>query len=174
MENALRRRDFRVSAPHLNDRAGSPVRAPDSSQRGESVIEAFVGAAVGVLTIFLARTIHGERWVYSIGLISLPSLYALFALQAGEHALGAREMLYGAPFLMAGLAFAIVSVRHSAIVVGVLWILHGLYDLLHARLLTNPGVPGWYPVWCCSVDVVIGAYVLWLSERIVDGNLRRA
>jgi hypothetical protein len=138
------------------------------------VIEALLGAAVGILAIFLARIIRGQRWLYSIGLLVLPSLYALFALHAGEQAVGLKEMLYGVPFLVAGLVFAFVSVRHSAVVVGAFWMLHGVYDLTHSRLLTNPGVPRWYPVWCCSVDVVIGAYLLWLSRRVLDANLRRA
>jgi hypothetical protein len=101
-------------------------------------------------------------------------LYAFFALQAGERAVGVKELIYGIPFIAAGLAFAFVSVRQSAVVVGAFWILHGLYDLTHSRLITNAGVPGWYPVWCFSVDVVIGAYLLWLSRRIPEANLRRA
>jgi len=138
------------------------------------LIEALMGVAVGVLTIVSARIIRGQRWLYSIGLLTLPSLYASFALHAGEQAVGAREMLYGIPFVVAGIAFAFVSVRQSAAVVGAFWILHGLYDLTHDRFITNAGVPGWYPVFCFSVDVVVGAYLLWLSRRIPDGNLRRA
>jgi hypothetical protein len=138
------------------------------------VIEALIGAAVGASTIALAQFIRGQRWLYSLGLLTLPSLYAFFALQASEPAVGVQEMLYGLPFLVAGLAFAVVSIRQSAVVVGAFWILHGLYDLVHSRLLTNPGVPGWYPIWCFSVDVVIGLYLLWLSRRIPDANLRRA
>ena len=138
------------------------------------MIEALAGAATGVLAVFVARTVRGQRWLYSIGLLVLPSLYALFALQAGERAVSVKEMLYGIPFLVAGLVFAFVSVRHSAVVVGMFWILHGVYDIVHGRLLANPGVPGWYPVWCCSVDVVIGAYLVWLSRRVPDANLRRA
>ncbi len=138
------------------------------------MIEALLGAAAGVLTIFLARAIRGQRWLYSIGLLVLPGLYALFALRAGEPAVGLKEMIYGIPFVAAGLVFAFVSVRHSAVVVGAFWMLHGLYDVVHGRLLANPGVPGWYPVWCCAVDVVVGAYLLWLSRRIADGDLRRA
>ena len=137
-------------------------------------MEAIVGGAVGVLTIVLARILRGQRWLYSLGLLTLPSLYAFFALQADEPTVGFKEMVYGIPFLVAGLVFALVSVRDSAIGVGALWILHGLYDLMHGRLITNPGVPGWYPVWCFSVDVVIGAYLLWLSRRIPEGDLRRA
>jgi len=59
-------------------------------------------------------------------------------------------------------------------VVGALWLLHGLFDLVHGRLITNTGVPGWYPIWCFMVDVVIGSYLLWLSRRVVDANLRKA
>ncbi len=136
--------------------------------------EALLGVAVGVLTVVTARTIRGEGWVYPIGLLLLPSLYALFALQAGEQAVGVKEMIYGLPFLAAGLVFAFASLRQSAVVVGAFWISHGLYDLVHARLITNPGVPGWYPIWCCAVDVVIGGYLLWLSRRVVDANLRKA
>jgi hypothetical protein len=138
------------------------------------VPEAFIGAAVGVLTIVLARVIRGQHWLYSLGLLTLPSLYAFFALRAGEPAVAVKEMIYGIPFVAVGLVFAVMSVRQSAVVVGAFWILHGLYDLMHSRLITNAGVPGWYPVWCCSVDVVIGAYLLWLSRRVLDANLRRA
>ena len=138
------------------------------------MIEALIGAAVGVLTIVFARFIRGERWLYSLGLLSLPGIYAFFALQAGEQAVGVREMLYGAPYVVAGLVFALVSVRQSAVVVGALWLLHGLYDLAHSQLITNTGVPGWYPIFCFVVDAVIGSYLLWLSRRIPDANLRQA
>lgn len=138
------------------------------------MIEALIGAAVGVLTIVLARIIRGQHWVYSIGLLTLPSLYAFFALRAGEPAVAVNEMIYGIPFVVGGLVFAMVSVRYSAVVVGALWILHGLYDLIHSQLITNAGVPDWYPAWCFSVDVVIGAYLLWLSRRVSNANLRQA
>lgn len=136
--------------------------------------EALIGAAVGVFTIALARFIRGERWMYSLGLLTLPGLYAFFALQAGEQAVGVKEMIYGVPYLVAGLVFALVSVRQSAVVVGVLWLLHGLYDLTHDQFVTNSGVPVWYPVFCFVVDVVIGVYLLWLSRRVPEANLRRA
>ena len=138
------------------------------------MLEALFGAASGVFTIFVARLVRGERWLYSLGLLTLPSLYALFALRVGERSVSAREMLYGIPFLVAGLLFALVSIRQSAAMVGAFWVLHGLYDLIHGRLVTNTGVPGWYPIWCFSVDVVVGGYLLWLSRRVPDGNLRVA
>jgi hypothetical protein len=138
------------------------------------MIEALIGVSVGVLTIGVARLIRGERWLYALGLLTLPSLYANFALQAGEPAVGVKEMIYGIPFIVAGLIFAFVSVRQSAVVVGSFWILHALWDLTHSQFFTNAGVPGWYPVFCFSVDIVVGVYVLWLSRRITHANLRLA
>ena len=136
--------------------------------------EALTGAAAGVLTIVIARFIRGERWLYALGLLVLPGLYALFALRVDEPAVGIKEMVYGVPWVVAGLVFAFVSVRRSAVVVGASWLLHGLYDLVHSQLITNTGVPGWYPIFCFVVDVVVGAYLLWLSRRVPDANLRRA
>lgn len=138
------------------------------------MIEALIGVAVGVLTVVLARVIRAERWMYALGLLTLPSLYALFAMRAGEQAVGVKEMLYGIPFVIVGLVFAFVSIRQSAVVVGAFWILHALYDLTHSQFITNAGVPAWYPVFCFSVDVIVGAYLIWLSRRIPDANLRQA
>jgi hypothetical protein len=154
--------------------AGRSTGSPCVLRKERNVIEALVGAAVGVLAIVIARLIRGERWLYSLGLLTLPGLYASFALRAGEQAVGAKEMIYGVPYVVAGLVFAFVSVRQSAVVVGVFWLLHGLYDLVHGQFFTNPGVPAWYPVFCFVVDAVIGAYLLWLSRRIPDANLRQA
>jgi hypothetical protein len=138
------------------------------------LIAAFIGVALGILVILSARIIRGERRLYSLALLTLPGLYAFFALRAGEQAVAVEELIYGLPFLAAGLIFAFVSVRKSAVVVGSFWILHALYDVIHDQFISNPGVPGWYPAFCFFVDVVIGAYLLWLSRRLPDANLREA
>lgn len=138
------------------------------------MIEAILGIAVGVLTIVVARIIRGQRWLYALGLLTLPGLYASFAFVTGEKAVGVTELIYGVPFILVGLVLTFVSVRRSAVVVGAFWILHGVYDVTHHLFFTNPGVPRWYPVFCFTVDVVIGAYVLGLSRRLSDGNLRQA
>lgn len=137
------------------------------------MLEALIGVAVGVLTILFARVVRGQHWVYALGLLTLPSLYASFALRVGDQAVGIMEMVYGIPFLLAGLVFVFVSLRQSAMAVGAFWILHGLFDLVHGRFINNAGVPAWYPVFCFAVDVVVGAYLLWLAQRIPDGNLHQ-
>ena len=138
------------------------------------MIAAFIGVALGILVILTARFTRGERRLYALGLLTLPSLYAFFALQAGDQAAALKEMLYGLPFLAGGLAFAFASVRQSAVVVGSLWVLHGIYDLVHDQWVSNPGVPDWYPAFCFSVDVVVGVYLLWLSRRLPRAHLREA
>ncbi|MBK7591766.1 MAG: hypothetical protein IPI27_10820, partial [Betaproteobacteria bacterium] len=89
-------------------------------------------------------------------------------------AIGVKEMIDGVPYVVAGLVFAFVSVRRSAVVVGVFWLLRGLYDLAHSQFITNTGVAGWYPVFCFVVDAVVGSYLLWLSRRVPDATLRQA
>lgn len=103
---------------------GGPVSSNirNYGERERIVIEAIVGAAVGALTIVSARITRGQRWLYSLGLLTLPSLYAFFALQACEQAVGVKEMIDGIPCVVAGLVFAFVSVRQSAVVGGAFWI----------------------------------------------------
>ena len=128
--------------------------------------------------VFLPFWSRDHSWgtlVVFVGLAhSARPLRVLRSSRAGEQAVGVKEIIYGVPFVVAGLVFAFVSVRHSAVVVGVFWLLHGLYDLVHSQLITNIGVPGWYPIWCFMVDAVIGSYLLWLSRRVPDANLRQA
>jgi len=42
---------------------------------------------------------------------------------------------------------------------------HGVFDLVHARIITNPGVPGWWPQFCGAYDVAAGAYLAWMLKR---------
>jgi len=136
------------------------------------VIEGMVGLLVGVLAIVLAKRFQVERWMYSASLVALPGIYCLFALYAGEQATGFKELMVGIPFLIGGILFALVNVRKSACIVGGLWLLHGVYDLTHELFFTNPGAPDWYPIFCASVDFVIGSYVLWLCVRLKNPELR--
>ncbi|QZP31516.1 DUF6010 family protein [Pseudomonas sp. DR48] len=136
------------------------------------MIEGITGLLVGVASIFLAKQLSGERWMYAACLVTLPAIYCLFALYAGDRATGLKELMVGIPFLLGGLLFAFASLPTSGYVVGGLWLLHGMYDMTHELFFTNPGAPDWYPVFCASVDFVIGFYVLWLGIRLKKTDLR--
>jgi hypothetical protein len=38
-------------------------------------------------------------------------------------------------------------------------------DFFHGRLIANPGVPAWWPLFCLSFDVMAAAYLAWLLAR---------
>jgi len=43
--------------------------------------------------------------------------------------------------------------------------LHGGFDVMHGHVITNPGVPAWWPGFCLAYDVTAGAYLLRLNQR---------
>ena len=42
---------------------------------------------------------------------------------------------------------------------------HGGYDLVHSSVVTNPVVPAWWPLFCGTVDILLGGWVLVLLRR---------
>lgn len=130
------------------------------------VLSAIVGVVLGVASIVLARTVRGEHWMYSATLILLPLVYTAFAAAAGDVRTATLELLVGAPFILGGAACLAFRIPRSPVFVGVLWITHAIFDVLHDCLFLNPGVPGWYPVFCAAVDVVIGVYIIRFSRGL--------
>ncbi|MFG2631928.1 hypothetical protein [Streptomyces sp. NPDC048473] len=138
------------------------------------LIGTIVGVVLGCASIVLARRVRGENWLYSASLILLPLIYSGFALAAGEGQVALREMLVGTPFIVGGVICLVFGIPLSALIVGTLWILHAVFDLIHDALFVNTGVPGWYPVFCAAIDLVVGAYILRLARRLPRAAFRQA
>ncbi len=105
-----------------------------------------------------------DRAFYPVVTIVIASYYALFAVMGGStHAL-VLESLVCAVFL----AVAVIGFRWSLWIVVVALAAHGLFDLTHAAVISNPGVPDWWPEFCLAYDVTAAAYLAWLlrSGRI--------
>jgi hypothetical protein len=85
---------------------------------------------------------------------------------ASTHAL-VLESLVCAVFL----AVAATGFRWSLWVVVVALAAHGLFDLGHAAVISNPGVPDWWPEFCLTYDVTAAAYLAWLLK---SGRIRAA
>lgn len=124
------------------------------------VIGMTIGAVLGVASVLLARRVRGESWLYSATVILLPLIYSGFALATGDVGVVLWELMVGAPFIIGGVACLLLRVPGSALVVGVLWVAHAVFDITHDALFVNEGVPGWYPFFCAALDLVIGLYVL--------------
>jgi hypothetical protein len=108
-----------------------------------------------------------DRAFYPVVTIVVASYYALFAVMgASTHAL-VLESLVCAVFL----AVAVIGFRWSLWVVVVALAAHGLFDLTHAAVISNPGVPDWWPEFCLAYDVTAAVYLAWLLR---SGRIRAA
>ena len=70
------------------------------------------------------------------------------------------ETLVGSVFVAA----AVTGFRSSLWVVVFALAAHGILDLAHDRVISNPGVPTWWPAFCLAYDVTAAAYLAWLLK----------
>ena len=128
-----------------------------------------VGALLA-LTVGLMATAVGldrDRAFYPTVAIVIAALYALFAIMGGSMQALVLETLVGSVFVAA----AVTGFRSSLWVVVFALAAHGILDLAHDRVISNPGVPTWWPAFCLAYDVTAAAYLAWLLKT---GRLRAA
>ena len=123
-----------------------------------------IGASLGLLfivpTILWSRSRGFDSWLFAATLSSLPLFYMLFGLLASGDGIVMQELLYGVPFLVAGVAALVAPSKFPMRLLGTLWIAHSFYDLFHDRFFINDGVWALYPVFCAVIDVTVGLYLL--------------
>jgi hypothetical protein len=120
-------------------------------------VVAALAISIGASAIGMDR----ERSFYPTVLAVVATYYALFAVMAGStHAL-LSEAVPIALFLVT----AVTGFRKALwwVVIGLVG--HGLFDLLHGHLISNPGVPAWWPGWCLAYDLTAGTYLAFLLKR---------
>ena len=129
------------------------------------LVGALLAFSVGLFATGLG--LDRDRAFYPVVTIVIASYYALFAVMgASTHAL-VLESLVCAVFL----AVAVTGFRWSLWVVVVALAAHGIFDLTHAAVISNPGVPNWWPEFCLTFDVTAAAYLAWLLK---SGRVRAA
>jgi len=129
------------------------------------VVGALLAFAVGLLATGIG--LDRDRAFYPVVTIVIASYYALFAVRgASTHTL-VLESLVGAVLLAA----AVSGFRSSLWVVVVALAAHGIFDLIHGTVISNPGVPSWWPEFCLTYDVTAAAYLAWLLR---SGHIRVA
>jgi hypothetical protein len=106
-----------------------------------------------------------DRAFYPVVTIVVASYYALFAaMGASTHAL-VLECAAGAVFVAAALA----GFRWSLWVAALALTAHGIFDSIHAAVISNPGVPNWWPEFCAAYDVTAGVF---LGGLLKSGRVR--
>jgi len=122
-----------------------------------------VGLALGVGVFASLARLDRDRAFYPTVLVVVAAYYDLFAIMGGGAALGA-ETGVAAVFVCA----SVIGFRTNLWIVAAALAGHGVFDLVHGLLIENAGVPGWWPMFCLSYDVVAGVYLAWLlaSRRL--------
>lgn len=132
-------------------------------------MEYWVGISLA-LAISIGATTVGfdrERSFYPTVLIVIAFLYGLFAILGGSIRALSLELLAGAVFV----TLAITGFKKSLwwVVAGLIG--HGLFDFVHGDIISNPGVPVYWPGFCGTYDVVAGAYLAFSLRRSKIGVL---
>jgi hypothetical protein len=124
----------------------------------------YLAGIVLALTMSSSANLIGldrDRAFYPTVVVVIASYYALFAVMGGSgHAL-VVETLVMTGFLLA----AAIGFKKNLWLVVVALAVHGVFDLLHGRLVANPGVPAWWPAFCLTYDITAAAFLAWLLQQ---------
>ncbi len=106
-----------------------------------------------------------DRALYPTVTIVVGSYYALFAAMGASTEVLVVESVVGMVFL----ALAITGFRTSLWIAAAALAGHGLFDFVHGELITNPGMPVWWPPFCAAYDLTAAGFLAWL---ITSGRVR--
>jgi hypothetical protein len=119
--------------------------------------------AVLAFAVGLFATVVGldrDRAFYPTVMIVIASLYALFAVMGASTTALVLESVVGAVFV----AVAVSGFKSSLWLVVLALAAHGVFDLVHGTVISNPGVPPWWPAFCLTYDVTAAGYLAWLLK----------
>jgi len=108
-----------------------------------------------------ALRLDRDRAFYPTVLIVIASAYVLFAAMGGSGRTIVIESLIMGGFVVAASA----GFRGSLWLVCAALAAHGVLDAVHARVVTNPGVPAWWPAFCLTYDLAAAGYLAWRLTR---------
>jgi hypothetical protein len=131
-------------------------------------MEYLVGLILGLVVAGFAATVgfDRDRAFYPTVLIVIAAYYVLFAtMGASSYSTLAIEIAVGLVFsVLAVLGFKKSMWLAAAGIAG-----HGFFDFfVHHALVTNPGMPVWWPGFCGTIDIVLGGWLaacLWKVRK---------
>jgi len=118
-----------------------------------AIIGVTLALAVGI--IFSKLGFARDRSFYPTVMIVIAAYYVLFALIDGSPRALRSEL---GPFA-AFAAAAVAGFRWSPWFVVAALAGHGIFDLAHPQVITNHGVPSFWPDFCSTYDLVAAAYL---------------
>lgn len=131
-------------------------------------MEILAGLIVAVALVGLGYATRQGRSLafYGTVLIVIALAYVLFAVMAG----GSRTIIVESAIATVFIAVAVVGTRWgnvwaAGLLMAVGLVAHGGYDLVHHKVVSNPVVPAWWPLFCGIVDAALGGWVFHLARR---------
>lgn len=111
--------------------------------------------ALGVGAFATAVGFDRDRAFYPAVLVVIAGYYVLFAVMGGR-----PDALIIEVCLMAGFVTAAVAgFKWNLWLVVTALVGHGLLDAVHSRVVDNPGVPAFWPMFCLAFDVIAAGYL---------------
>jgi hypothetical protein len=132
-----------------------------------------IGSLLSVVVSVFARLVglDRDRAFYSTVVIVVAHYYVLFAVMGGT----THALLVELGVMAAFVVVAVAGFKRNLWLVAAALVGHGVLDIFHADLVTNAGVPEYWPAFCMAYDVGAGGILAWLLMRgkiiaRVDGN----
>jgi len=122
-----------------------------------------IGSLLSVVVSVFARFVEldRDRAFYPTVVIVVASYYVLFAVMGGT----AHALLVELGVMAAFLIAAVAGFKRNLWLAAVALVGHGVFDIFHSGLVTNAGVPEYWPAFCMSYDVGAGGILAWLLMR---------
>jgi hypothetical protein len=122
------------------------------------VVGVILALSVGLSTSFIG--LDRDRALYPTVMIVIAFYYALFAVMGGSIEVLVLESVAIVAFVVTSIA----GFKYSLWLVVAALIAHGVFDISHSKIISNQGVPTWWPHFCFAYDVVAGVYLAWLLK----------
>ncbi len=115
-----------------------------------------------VVAVFANRVgLDRDRAFYPTVVIVVALYYVLFGAMSGSVPVVMSEVALMIVFAAA----AVVGFRSNSWIVAIALAGHGVFDLVHGRILDNPGMPVWWPAFCASYDIGAGGILAWMIKE---------
>jgi hypothetical protein len=126
-------------------------------------MEYLIGFGLALAAALFARFtgLERDRAFYPTVMIVIALTYGLFAVIGGSMSALALESVAIVGFILV----SILGFKINQWFVVAALAAHGIFDFFHPHLLTNPGVPVWWPGFCLTYDVTAAGYLAWLLRR---------
>lgn len=126
-------------------------------------MEYLIGFGLALAAALFARFtgLDRDRAFYPTVMIVIALTYGLFAVLAGSLSALALESVAIVGFIVV----SILGFKFNLWIVVAALAGHGIFDFFHPHVLTNPGVPVWWPGFCLTYDVTAAGFLAWLLLR---------